>query len=487
MMGDLPHSWAEAKIADAVKAYQTADPTRSPDAAFRYVDIGAIDNSCQRITDPKNFKGKDAPSRARRVIASGDVLFSTVRTYLKNVAMVPEHLDGELTSTGICVLRASEACDPNYLFRWVSSTAFIREISQSQDGTLYPAVRDEDVLQGPIPLPPLPEQRRIVRNLDTLGARTTAARIHLTAIGNLVERYKLAVLRSAFAGNLTADFRDANALEPVSDLLARTPAPQQGRGGRQPTTDVIGGRGGISVNVPSVELPNDWEWVPLLLVARQETGHTPSRSRDDWWGGDVFWLSIPDANIHHGGVIHDTIQKTNEDGLANSSARLLPKGTVVLSRTASVGYICILGREMATSQDFATWTCSAALEPEYLMYALLSEGEDIKKFGEGSTHTTIYFPEIRAFHIKMAPLDEQREIVSRIEAAFKKIDRLAAEAGKALKLVGHLDQRILAKAFAGELVPQDPDDEAATTLLARIRAEREADPAPKRGRRKAST
>ncbi len=211
-----------------------------------------------------------------------------------------------------------------------------------------------------------------------------------------------------------------------------------------------------------------------------------SRSRDDWWGGDVCWIGIPDANIHHGGEINDSIQKTNDEGLANSSARLLPKGTVILSRTASVGYICILGREMATSQDFATWTCSAALEPEYLMYALLSEGEDIKKFGEGSTHTTIYFPEIRAFHVKLAPLEEQREIVRRVKTAFAKIDRLATEAEKALKLVGHLDQRILAKAFAGELVPQDPTDEPAATLLARIRTERGAAPKGKRGRKQSA-
>lgn len=335
----------------------------------------------------------------------------------------------------------------------------------------------------PIPLPSLPEQRRIVRKLDTLSARTTTARTHLTAIEKLVERYKLAVLRSAYAGNLTADFREDSALESVSALLKRTPPPQQGRGGRQATTEVKAGQGGISVNIPDVNLPEKWEWVPLLRIARQETGHTPSRSRDDWWGGDVCWMSIPDANLHHGRVIFDTIQKTNEDGLANSSARLLPAGTVVLSRTASVGYICIMGREMATSQDFATWTCTDALLPEYLMYALLSEGEDIKKFGEGSTHTTIYFPEIRAFHIKLAPLDEQREIVRRIETAFAKVDRLAAEAAKALKLLGHLDQRILAKAFAGELVPQDPTDEPADALLARIRAARAATPKPKRGRK----
>ena len=192
-------------------------------------------------------------------------------------------------------------------------------------------------------------------------------------------------------------------------------------------------------------------------------------------------MSIPDANVHHGKTIFETIQKTNDAGIANSSARLLPKGTVVLSRTASVGYVTIMGSEMATSQDFVTWTCGEALDPRYLMYALMSEGENIRDFGKGTTHTTIYFPEIRAFNIKLAPLEEQCEIVHRIEEAFRKIHHLASEAEKALKLTNNFDQRILANAFAGELVPQDPNDEPAGALLARIQEVRAN--APKKSRK----
>jgi type I restriction enzyme S subunit len=320
-----------------------------------------------------------------------------------------------------------------------------------------------------IPIPPVPEQRRIVHKLENLSARSRKARAELDAIPPLVERYKLNFPRSVFRGEQTASFRHGNDLEPASLLLKRTAAPEQGRGGRKATDEIIPGKGGISVNDPGTELPEGWAWVPLLRLARQETGHTPSRTHPEWWGGDVCWVSIPDANKHHGQVIHDTIQKTNEAGLANSSARLLPEGTVVLSRTASVGYVTILGREMATSQDFATWTCSAALEPKYLMYALMSEGNDIRDFGEGSTHTTIYFPEIRAFNIKLAPLEEQREIVRRIEKAFGMVERITVEAERARKLVDRLDQRIFAKAFAGELVPQNPNDEPASALLERIR------------------
>ena len=141
-----------------------------------------------------------------------------------------------------------------------------------------------------------------------------------------------------------------------------------------------------------------------------------------------------------------------------------------------------MGVSMATSQDFATWTCTDALDPKYLMYALMAEGERIRDFGEGSTHTTIYFPEIRALHICLAPKLEQAEIVRRVEAAFSWIDRLAAEATSARKLTDHLDQAILSKAFRGELVPQDPDDEPASVLLERIKAKRTGSSPTRRGR-----
>jgi type I restriction enzyme S subunit len=224
-----------------------------------------------------------------------------------------------------------------------------------------------------------------------------------------------------------------------------------------------------------------------LRIARQETGHTPSRAHPEWWRGDVPWIGIPDANRHHGGVIYDTLQTINDAGLANSSARLLPAGTVILSRTASVGYVAIMGREMATSQDFVTWSCTAALDPKYLMYALLSEGDDIRAFGRGTTHTTIYFPEIRAFNIKLAPLEEQREIVRLVEDAFSRISYLAGEVERSLRLVDRAEQRILARAFAGQLVKQDTDDEPADKLLDRIREMRTIPvvDAPKRPKAKA--
>ncbi len=343
----------------------------------------------------------------------------------------------------------------------------------------------EQVKSFQVSLPPLNEQRRIADKIDALQAKSRRAREALETVGPLLEKFRQSVLAAAFHGDLTAEWRKQHSdVEPAEKLLQRTPPPQQGRGGKMPTTTVIKGRAALSVNDPQTDRPEGWEWVSLLRVARQETGHTPSRKHPEYWDGDIPWLAIPDAGEHHGGFIHGTHQHVTQEGLDNSSARLLPKDTVCLSRTASVGYVVIMGRAMATSQDFVTWTCSEALDPEYLMYALLAEGDHIRKFGKGSTHTTIYFPEVRALHICLAPIEEQREIVRIVKSALGRYEIAAANVAAMHEGLTTLDQSILAKAFRGELVPQDPDDEPASVLLERIKAEREAATGKKKTRTK---
>jgi type I restriction enzyme S subunit len=320
-----------------------------------------------------------------------------------------------------------------------------------------------------------------VARIEALFARIRQARADLLRIAPLSERYHLAVLRSALRGELTADWRStAEALEPAARLVARTPTPTQPRGGREATDEVIPGVAALSVNNPQTKPPPGWMWVPLLRLARQESGHTPSRGVAAYWNGDIPWIGIRDAAAHHGGVINDTAQHVTQAGLDNSSARLLPAQTVCLSRTASVGYVVVMGRPMATSQDFVTWICSPALLPDFLKYALLAEGDDIRRFGKGSTHTTIYFPEIRALHICLPPLAEQREIVRILDEALPAIRTARHEATRALALLDHLERSILTRAFRGELVPQDPADEPASVSLAR--SQEGAPAAPRRGR-----
>ncbi|MEP4038970.1 restriction endonuclease subunit S [Pseudophaeobacter sp.] len=471
-MKDIPNGWALATLADLGDWSSGGTPSRSKpeyfDGDIPFVKTGDLnDNWLSSISEMISESGLQNSSA--KLFPEGTLL---IAMYGATIGKTARLLVPAATNQACAALLGNEANGDSLNYVWAYLRSQLENLRASGKGGAQPNISQTLLKSFPIPLPPLAEQKRIVKKLDTISARSSRAHFDLQAIPSLVERYKLNFLRSVFRGEQTASFREENNLEHVSLLLEKTAPPEQGRGGRKATDETILGKGGISVNNPGIILPEGWSWAPLLRVARQETGHTPSRSHSEWWGGDVHWISIPDANTHHGRILHNTVQKTNKEGLANSSARILPEGTVVLSRTASVGYVTIMGREMATSQDFATWTCSEALEPKYLMYALMSEGDDIRDFGKGTTHTTIYFPEIRAFNIKLAPLEEQREIVRRVEVAFGMVERLATEAEKALKLINRLDQRILAKAFAGELVPQDPNDETASALLEWIKIEK---------------
>src|SRR5439155_1330918 len=112
--------------------------------------------------------------------------------------------------------------------------------------------------------------------------------------------------------------------------------------------------------------PLGWAWHTLTDLARLETGHTPSREHPEWWQGSIPWIALPDIRKLDGKIAFEASEYTNAEGIANSSARVLPAATVVLSRTASVGFVTIMGREMATSQDFVNWVCGPELDPHFL-------------------------------------------------------------------------------------------------------------------------
>lgn len=164
--------------------------------------------------------------------------------------------------------------------------------------------------------------------------------------------------------------------------------------------------------------PPGWKWRLLGDVARLESGHTPSRREPAYWeGGNIPWLSLKDIRGLAGRYVVETQDKPAQKGIDNSSARVLPKGTVAFCRTASVGKVAILGRDMATSQDFANWVCGPDLLPEYLYEALKASGGQFDKEKQGSTHKTIYMPVLERFRVLLPPLSEQRRIADILDKA----------------------------------------------------------------------
>lgn len=191
-----------------------------------------------------------------------------------------------------------------------------------------------------------------------------------------------------------------------------------------------------------------WISLPLTSVARLESGHTPSRRHPEWWGGDVPWLALPDIRKLHGLIARDTIEHTNDLGLANSSARLLPVNTVCLCRDASIGFVTMLGRPMATSQHFCNWVCDPEkLDAEFLMYAFMASFDYLRGLGSGSVLKTIYMPTIESFHICAPKLDEQRRIAKQLRNQLREARQLRTQLTERQALIERLPQRLLADAF----------------------------------------
>ncbi|TAY71243.1 restriction endonuclease subunit S [Rhizobium leguminosarum] len=443
-MSGLPKGWVETNIGDVIRPLETCDPTKDPEKHFRYVDIGSINNRTFSIESPKNLSGREAPSRARRRIRQGDVLFSTVRTYLKNIALVPGELDGEVTSTGIAVLRPSKAILSGFLFATVRSEEFIRSLSLKQDGTLYPAITDGDLLKHPITLPPLAEQKRIVAKLNALNAKSARARTELARIETLVSRYKQAVLSKAFSGELTL-----------------------GEAAKANSTDAFADK--------AFGYPSHWRQMQLGEIADIKSGITLGKKRKP----DEHLLELPYlrvANVQRGWLDLREM-KTVEVTAREAEALFLREGDVLMNEGGDrdkLGRGWVWDGQISNcihqNHVFRVRLASETIPPRFLSYYANEFGQ--KHFFDEGKQTTnlasISKSKLSAMQVPIPPFEEAKEIVRRIEAAFVKIDRLAAEAKRAVDLVGKLDEAILAKAFRGELVPQHEDDESAERLLVSI-------------------
>ena len=165
----IPESWTESSIGKIVIKAKQRDPRKKPDEVFQYVDVSSVSNESFKITGVTPTLGSDAPSRARKAIETDDVLFATVRPTLKRIAMVPLELDGAIASTGYCVLRCDKAiAEPRFLYSFLITDHFNARMVGLERGASYPAVRDSDVTASWLPLPPLPEQKKIAHILSTV-------------------------------------------------------------------------------------------------------------------------------------------------------------------------------------------------------------------------------------------------------------------------------------------------------------------------------
>jgi type I restriction enzyme S subunit len=202
----LTEDWVHVSIGNMCRSVTKIDPINLGRDSFKYVDIGSLEPSSSSLENIEAIPTTDAPGRARQLLAVGDSIFATVRPYMKKVAYISQEFDGEIASTGFCVLRPiEEQLHAKYLFYFLLSDDLLDQVLPLQRGVSYPAIRDNDLRNAFIPLPPITEQQRIVAILEDYFSRMEAT----TKIADDMEMQAAALRRSllqaAFTGQLTKE------------------------------------------------------------------------------------------------------------------------------------------------------------------------------------------------------------------------------------------------------------------------------------------
>jgi len=480
----LPDGWVWTTIGEITQPIEKVKPGENPDASFTYLEISSIDNQSNRIAEPKVYYGAEAPSRARQLVQANDVLFSTVRTYLKNIALVPEAYDGQIASTGFSVLRSEPGVSPKYLFYYALTDPFLNKLGKLQRGTSYPAVRDRDVRAQLVPLASLPEQRRIVAEIETQFTRLDAAVVGLERAQANLRRYKASVLQAACEGRLVpteaalarAEGRD---YEPADQLLARILAERRARWEVE--------HPGKKYDEPAPpdmedlpELPEGWVWAGFDSLLREplRNGRSAKASQSD---DGIRTLTLTAVTL--GDFSLENTKLTVADPSKVKDLWIQPGDLFIeRSNTPELVGTARLYRGKPNFAIFPDLLIRARMvdkvSARYIEAVLQSEPTRsyFKRSAQGISGTMpkISQSTVRNLSVPLPPLAEQRRIVAEVERRQSVVGALEASVEAALARAGRLRQAVLKQAFEGRLVPQDPDDEPASVLLERIRAQREA-------------
>jgi len=370
--------------------------------------------------------------------------------------------------------------------------------------------------QVPLPLPPLNEQSRILSKLESLLARSRRAKEALNAVPALLERFRQSVLASAFRGDLTADWRAQHPdVEPASQLLERIRAERRRRW-EEAELEKMRSKSKVpkdsawreKYEEPSLRTDPDspaphwfadldalgWSAAPLELLADPVRGIPYGIVQT----GDPHPSGVP--TVRCGDLKDFNIELTNlkrvDPNVAGQYGRTrLAGGEVLLAIRGTVGGVAVASLEMAgmnISREVAMVPPLPDVNPRYLMYLLASPvgARILAGHTKGVAQSGVNLDDIRSFPVPIPSVEEQKEIVKHIDRALASLSSVNAAWRQAFERLDVLAQATLAKAFRGELVPQDPNDEPASVLLERIRAEREASdgstPKRSRGRRPAA-
>jgi type I restriction enzyme S subunit len=428
----------------------------------------------------------------RSQLQENDVLFSIAGTIGKTALVKQEDLPAN-TNQAVAIIRVPHKITSySFLQHQLSSLSrdFLADISR---GGAMSNVSLGDIKNFELRIPPLAEQTRIAQKIDELLAQVDTLKARIDAIPALLKRFRQSVLAAAVSGRLTEEWREGRCLPETSvDLLAYTKTEKLSwvveNSDHNEAKRVFKRASGFNAgSLEAQSLPDGWCWASLedvvLLVVDCHNKTAPYQ--------EAGVALVRTTNIRDGAFSWEDLRHVSEETYAYWSRRCVPEpGDIIFTREAPMGEAAIIppSTKLCLGQRTMLFRCvNGGTSAGYLLLALLdpvfkARSEEIA-VGTGVKHFRV--GDVSDLKIPVAPKEEQTEIVRRVEQLFAFADQLEAKVASAKSRIDHLTQSILAKAFRGELVPQDPNDEPASVLLERIQAQRAAAPKAKRGRKSA--
>ncbi|HEY9899311.1 MAG TPA: restriction endonuclease subunit S [Pantanalinema sp.] len=492
----LPTGWAEASLGELTTKLVDGshNPPKEADFGFpmlsaRNIDEGQIQFTKYRFISEQSFKVE----HARTQVSPGDVLLTIVGT-IGRTAIVPHSIQPFTLQRSVAVL-APQGVIPEFLKFQLDSPIIQTQLEAEAKGTAQKGIYLKALAGIKLRVAPLNEQRHIVTKITELTARSHRAREALDAIPALLDRFRQSVLAAAFRGDLTAEWRAKNPdVEPASVLLDRIRQERYRKWeknlrtkGKDPSRakyeDPLAPE---SDGLPS--LPEGWCWATVDELAVLTQYGSSAKTYEDPSGIPVLRM----GNIVDGTLLMEGLKYLPADH-DEFPELFLEAGDILFNRTNSpelVGKTAVFeGADGPVS--FASYLIRVRVRgclPQIVSMYINSPfgrawvGENInQQVGQANINGS----KLRALTIPVPPLEEQRHIVAVVERALMSRGQVRETVGITLDGLETLTQSILAKAFRGELVPQDPNDEPASALLDRIRGERAEAVVPKarRGRK----
>ncbi|MGE8179100.1 restriction endonuclease subunit S [Pseudomonas fluorescens] len=482
-MSELPVGWAETTLGEVADWGSGGTPSRSEPSFYGgtipWIKSGELNS--RYVTTTEEFITEAAiKNSSAKLFPAGSVAIAMYGATIGKTAI----LGVDASTNQACAVGApSEGIiGKEFLYRLLQNEkeAFI----EKGKGGAQPNISQAVIKAHGVNLPPLVEQTRIVQKLDELLAQVDTLKARIDTIPALLKRFRHSVLAAAVSGRLTDEWR-ATKQEPAINLDS--------------LEDVSRTRRGVPQNVKlpdeldSLEKPDSWVWCSAakllkkgVFVDLKDGNHGANHPKTIEFTAEGLPF-ITAANVaDHGAIDYLNAPKVSGDALAKLRVGFSDPGDVIFTHKGTVGRVAINTQKCVLTPQTTYYRINPRILSNKYLSIYLRSNRFLAQTDAIKSQTTRDFIPITAqyelFHL-IPPLNEQSEVVRRIEQLFAFADQLEAKVASAKSRIDHLTQSILAKAFRGELVPQDPNDEPASVLLERIKAQRAAAPKAKRGQK----